>query len=121
MSDRITHEHLIEICKWLPEDYAPYGELERWPEDDPDAVGADCSCGCVWYAPLEGPLSSDWGVCTHPMSHRCGLLTFEHQGCRHFEMDPFEMDPEEERRAEELARRYPNGWNPSMGPLDDDL
>lgn len=115
MSDRITHAHLWEICKRLPEDYVPYGSLERWPEDDPDANGADCSCGCLWYAPLEGPLRSDWGVCTHPQSHRVGLLTFEHQGCRRFE-----MDPEVERRFDERARRYPRGWHPSMGPIADD-
>jgi hypothetical protein len=47
---------------------------------------------------------------------RAGPLTFEHQGCRHFE-----SDPEEERKAEELARRYPHGWHPSMGPIPDEL
>ena len=27
------------------------------------------------------------GVCTNRASHRVGLLTFEHQGCQHFELD----------------------------------
>ena len=46
---------------------------------------ADCSCGCRWYRKLAGPLGWNWGVCANPRSHRCGLLTFEHQGCLHFE------------------------------------
>ena len=32
------HEHLLSICRYLPSDFKPYGELER--------DGADCSCGC---------------------------------------------------------------------------
>jgi len=30
----------------------------------------------------------DWGVCSNPRSPRCGLLTFEHQGCWEFEGAP---------------------------------
>ena len=37
--------------------------------------------------PLAGKLGCDWGVCGNPESHRCGLLTFEHQGCREFVVD----------------------------------
>jgi hypothetical protein len=96
MSTKFTHQQLVAICTWLPEDYAPYGELERWPEDDPDAIGDDCSCGCRWYAPLEGHLGGDWGVCANPASHRAGLLTFEHQGCRHFEAEDDEDDEDDE-------------------------
>lgn len=77
MSDSITHEHLVSIMRCLPEDYEPYGEAER--------DGGDCSSGCRWYAKLAGTLGYDWGVCANPASHRCGLLTFEHQGCAHFE------------------------------------
>jgi len=52
--------------------------------DDP---GPDCSCGCRWYVRLEPGLQLDWGICRNPASPRCGLLTFEHQGCRAFEAD----------------------------------
>jgi hypothetical protein len=75
------HEHLWTICKKLPEDYEPYGNTVRQK--------GDCSCGCTYYYKLEdlddGPnaVSQDWGVCANPKSHRCGLLTFEHQGCEH--------------------------------------
>ena len=73
------HAKLWEICKVLPEDYEPYGKGER--------DGGDCSCGCLYYLPLEGKLGADWGVCRNPDSHRCGLLTFEHQGCGKFAYD----------------------------------
>ena len=67
------HSHLLGLMKILPEDYEGYGDEPR--------TGPDCSCGCVYYIPLLGALASDWGVCSNPDSHRCGLLTFEHQGC----------------------------------------
>ena len=79
----ITHEHLISVCKWLPQDYAPYGQEPRWA--DPTKDYPDCSVGCKWFAPLKGTLGFDWGVCSNPASHRCGLLTFEHQGCLAYE------------------------------------
>jgi len=78
------HEKLWEICKTLPEDYEPYGSGSR---EEGDRWYGDCSCGCKYYLPLEGKLGADWGVCHNPKSHRCGLLTFEHQGCQHFEFD----------------------------------
>ncbi len=78
-----THEQLWEICRKLPQDYAPYGTTDR--ESGPDGWGADCSCGCRFYILLPGHLGFDWGVCTNPKSHRVGLLTFEHQGCFQFE------------------------------------
>jgi hypothetical protein len=75
------HDHLWSVCKSLDADYLPYGSAER--------LGADCSGGCVFYYKLDDRLdesiSNDWGVCTNPRSHRCGLLTFEHQGCGHFQ------------------------------------
>lgn len=77
------HERLLSLVVRDAKDYAPFGE------DDRNAPGAkwcsDCSSGCRFYRPLEGRLGADWGVCTNPESHRVGLLTFEHQGCRHFE------------------------------------
>lgn len=85
MADPISHQHLWSVCPKLPEDYTPYGQEERWA--DPDKSYADCSCGCKWYAMLAGNVGMDWGVCTNPASHRCGLLTFEHQGCLHFAAD----------------------------------
>lgn len=101
----ITHERLWLVCRRLPEDYWPYGEnldREGTPEEHaatapldakqllayleahPSSYQGDCSCGCVYYAPLAGTWQSDWGVCTNPASHRSGLLTFEHQGCPQF-------------------------------------
>lgn len=71
------HEHLWSICKKMPEDYEPYGKAER---------KVDCSWGCVYYFKLADhdgmEMGNDWGVCANPDSHRVGLLTFEHQGCR---------------------------------------
>jgi hypothetical protein len=85
MAER-THGDLWAVCKKLPEDYTPYGEDERWA--DPARAYADCSCGCAWAAWLEGAAGADWCVCANPASHRAGLLTFEHQGCAHFEPGP---------------------------------
>lgn len=76
------HHHLLEIVQHLPSDFEPYGCRSR--EDD---WGPDCSCGCKYFLPLEGPLGMDWGVCANPASPRVGLLTFEHQGCQAFESD----------------------------------
>jgi hypothetical protein len=66
-----------------PQDYTPYGQEQRWADMDHDYP--DCSCGCIHYHKLEGDAGADWGVCTNPASHRSGLLTFEHQGCLHFQ------------------------------------
>jgi hypothetical protein len=78
------HEILWRACQKLPGDYSPYGEAER--------VSNDCSCGCIHYYLLGArdgqPLGLDWGACANPKSHRCGLLTFEHQGCPAFESLP---------------------------------
>jgi len=80
----VDHSHLLAVMIRLPGDYEPYGYRKRDP--GPDTWYADCSAGCRWYVPLEGELKYDWGVCTNPRSHRCGLLTFEHQGCLAFEV-----------------------------------
>jgi hypothetical protein len=81
MSDP-RHEKLLLIVKRLPSDFEPWGEHSR-SED----WGPDCSCGCRWFIPLAEELRYDWGVCRNPKSPRCGLLTFEHQGCREFEAE----------------------------------
>ena len=93
------HDHLWGICKKLPGDYDPWGKVIRW-EDDNQAY-PDCSGGCKWYLTLEGRIGADWGVCANPYSHRAGLLTFEHQGCPHFEtLKPSSDDLDEEMRDE---------------------
>ncbi len=78
----ITHDELLKLVKHLDSDFEPYGKRSR--EAD---YGPDCSCGCRYFVPLEGNLGLDWGVCVNPKSPRCGLLTFEHQGCKEFEDD----------------------------------
>ena len=81
------HERLWKACKELPQDYDPWGTVKRW--SDPEKGYPDCSCGCKWYYTLANKrghlIGADWGVCANPKSHRCGLLTFEHQGCQEFE------------------------------------
>lgn len=65
------------IVKILPTDYTDYGgAVERWKDRDDYP---DCSCGCKWFAKLEGDLGYDWGVCTKVDSARAGMLTWEHQ------------------------------------------
>ncbi len=73
------HERLwlAVICR--PLDFEPYGLRKR--------EASDCSCGCKHFVPLDGALGSDWGVCANVLSHRCGLLTWEHMGCPFFEAD----------------------------------
>jgi hypothetical protein len=73
------HRRLWQLCPQMTQDYAPWGLV-------PDSErGFDCSCGCRFYRPLEGDMGGDWGVCTNLKSHRRGLLTFEHQGCKEYE------------------------------------
>lgn len=80
MSD--LHNNLLALVKKSLWDYTPYGSIDR---ESTDEYGSDCSCGCKFYLPLKGKIGSDWGVCHNPESHRCGLLTSEHQGCYKFE------------------------------------
>lgn len=77
-----AHRHLLAIAPRHPLDYQPFGFVDRQ-----DPYLPDCSCGCKWYVELAGYLASDWGVCANPRSHRCGWVTFEHQGCDKFEYD----------------------------------
>ena len=78
------HEHLRTVCIRRPEDYVPWGERERQQGEE---WLPDCSAGCSHFHPLEGEVRYDWGVCSNLASHRVGLLTFEHQGCEHFEAE----------------------------------
>jgi hypothetical protein len=70
------HARLLDVVLRKPDDYEPYGTLERNERD--------CSAGCKYARKLAGKLGFDWVVCTNPASHRVGLLTFEHQGCTQF-------------------------------------
>ena len=85
------HDHLFACLTRLPNDYDPYGYLDRNNtngKNDHASWGADCSCGCKWYLGVtdtKGEIIGNWGVCTNARSHRCGLLTWEHQGCPQFE------------------------------------
>ena len=99
------HGLLWKAVRSLPQDWVPYGEADRDDPNDPN-LGADCSCGCRHYVVLadvgDERISNDWGVCTNPKSHRCGFLTFEHQGCPAFEYDEeagarFEAEYEQHR------------------------
>lgn len=82
---KINHDYLLEMVRRLPQDYKPFGKLERWlnPEED----YPDCSMGCKYFIELKGELGNDWGICCNKNSHRYSLLTFEHQGCQKFVFD----------------------------------
>lgn len=75
-------KYLFKVAPKLPDDYEPWGQVDR---DQGNEYLPDCSNGCKWFLPLADTnkehLGMDWGVCANPNSHRCGLLTFEHQGC----------------------------------------
>jgi hypothetical protein len=79
------HEQLLKTVKTLPEDYSPWGNIDRFKDEN--VYYPDCSMGCKFYKPLTGVLGCDWGVCANSESHRSGLLTFEHQGCQKFVVD----------------------------------
>ena len=88
---RAEHARLIALMPRRPEDYEPWGDVERYA--DPDLGYPDCSGGCKWASWLENELGGDWCVCTNPKSHRVGLLTYEHQsgfGC--FEQEESDDD-----------------------------
>ena len=75
----IDHDYLLSITFRHDADFWPYGKLER-----ENYHCSDCSCGCHYFIELRDPFSGDWGICANRKSHRCGLLTFEHQGCEKF-------------------------------------
>lgn len=74
--DKTINTLLAKALIKSAEDYFPYGQQER--------SNNDCSCGCDYFIKLQSELEKDWGVCINTKSHRCGLLTFEHQGCVNF-------------------------------------
>lgn len=81
------HDRLMAATQERDGDYQPWGKVERW--SDPNKNYPDCSTGCKHFYKLAARnkelLGMDWGVCGNPLSHRCGLLTFEHQGCERAE------------------------------------
>ena len=81
-SPHVSRADLWAVTRELPADYAPWGAASR--EDAENKLGSDCSGGCAFAAWLGPPHGTNWLVCANPDSHRDGLLTFEHQGCRHF-------------------------------------
>jgi hypothetical protein len=117
-----THEQLWQIFRKLPTDFEPYGLIKR-------ETICDCSAGRRWFQELAGRRGQERGVCTNPRSPRTGLLTFEHQGCQEFELDPrsdFLGTPKGrdarrvfEEREDELQRSRPSHsiqiveWPPS--------
>lgn len=73
---KIRHEDLIDIIETVE------GQPPSSWTGETDLP--DCSCGCAFFLQLEGTLGYDWGVCCNKDSQRCGMLTFEHQGCEMF-------------------------------------
>jgi hypothetical protein len=84
MSD--LHELFWSAVKKLPSDFEPYGQRSRSELTPSMEMGMDCSCMCKHFHVLE-EMPLDWGACTNLKSPRCGLLTFEHQGCYQYEVD----------------------------------
>jgi hypothetical protein len=80
----VTHEDLRAVVIDMIGDYQPWGDK---PREEGEIWHPDCSVGCKFFLPVQGKLGMDWGVCANPKSHRCGLLTFEHQGCPQFETE----------------------------------
>lgn len=48
-------------------------DLQQWREDQ-------CQT-CIYYIPLTGLFTSDWGACTNRHSPHDGTVKFEHGGC----------------------------------------
>jgi len=81
------HELFWSIVTKLPSDFEPYGQRSRTkPSERSSDCVSDCSGDCKHFQVLQA-MPYDWGVCTNPKSPRCGLLTFEHQGCYEYEQD----------------------------------
>jgi len=91
----MTHDELWAVCKLDVEDFEPYGKVDRDVAAEKYGAG-DCSSGCRWFHELDGVAGMDFGVCGNPRSHRKGLLTYEHQGCRAFESDPHRFDDDDD-------------------------
>lgn len=52
------------------------GYLEEWYTEQ-------CG-GCIFFIPLIGYLSDDWGVCSNAKSPFDGNVRFEHDGCEKY-------------------------------------
>jgi len=102
--DPEDHCHLLAIVPQSAMDYTSLGGGQAGM-DLGYGCGRDCSSGCKWYLELAGGPGRDWGVCANPKSHRVGLLTFEHQGCAHFEHISI-IDKKYDKAAEVAAEMY---------------
>lgn len=66
---------------------------DRWMErrnrkqEDPnyknDWYSEQCG-GCIYFIPLMGELSDDYGACSNPQSDFDGVIRFEHDGCEQY-------------------------------------
>ncbi len=105
----LEHEQLWSVCRKLLTDFEPYGKQKRMIGG---LIARDCSGGCRWYHKLTGAASRDWGVCGNLRSPRSGLLTFEHQGCSHFEAE--ETTDNNERSHGSIFGLYINGCRSNL-------
>lgn len=69
------HDILCAVTnKDRPEDYIPWGRVERWADNSKSYP--DCSMGCrfaYWLEARDGEdLGADWCVCANPQSHASG-------------------------------------------------
>jgi len=91
-----SDEQLSDVCRKLPTDHEPCG-----------AGGPNCEA-CRWFQPLLRAGALDWGVCANAQSPRAGLLTYQEQGCPHFEQAEEPADDETWRRRTDFKDRVAN-------------
>jgi hypothetical protein len=72
--------NIKKIVKRSLWDFKPHGSIDKTESN----YKGDCSCGCNFFLKLRGKVGKNWGVCMNSKSHRCGLLTYKHQGCLEF-------------------------------------
>jgi len=83
----LQQEHLQEChARWI-KNRNNYQEGQS-PEPLPDEWYNNQCGGCLYYIPLQGLFSADWGVCSNAASPCDGTARFEHDGCEHFEGAP---------------------------------
>ena len=94
----IDHETLLRLVIRRHTDFVPYGSRQR--------TGADCSQDCKWFIRLSWPFNLNWGICVNNDSPRCGLLTFEHQGCPEFQEEEKKYKTDNQQVLQQLADHY---------------
>lgn len=73
---KLKYKHFWQACRDKSEYQSGVNSTDKY--------GADCSCSCQWFYDMIVEGGGDWGVCLNPLSHRVGLLTWEHMGCFFF-------------------------------------